>query len=62
VTAIQRIKDAGGTFVSVREGLDVSTDTGRLILRVLFSIAEWELDLPRVLPFGGTFKGVDGNR
>jgi site-specific DNA recombinase len=47
LSAIQRIRDAGGTFVSVQEGLDLSTDTGRLILRVMFSIAEWELDRTR---------------
>jgi site-specific DNA recombinase len=42
--AIKRITDAGGAFVSVQEGLDFSTDTGRLLLRVMLSIAEWELD------------------
>jgi DNA invertase Pin-like site-specific DNA recombinase len=47
VTAIQRITDAGGTFVSVREGLDLSTDIGRLMLGVLLSVAEWELDRTR---------------
>jgi DNA invertase Pin-like site-specific DNA recombinase len=44
LAAIKRITDAGGKFVSIQEGLDFSTDTGRLILRVLLSIAEWELD------------------
>jgi DNA invertase Pin-like site-specific DNA recombinase len=47
LAAIKRITDAGGTFVSVREGLDFSTDTGRLVLRMLFSIAEWEADRVR---------------
>jgi DNA invertase Pin-like site-specific DNA recombinase len=46
LSAIERITAAGGRFVSVQEGdtLDFSTDTGRLVLRMLFSIAEWELD------------------
>jgi DNA invertase Pin-like site-specific DNA recombinase len=42
--AIKRITDAGGAFVSVQEGIDFSTDTGRMLLRVMLSIAEWELD------------------
>ena len=41
--AIQRIERAGGTFVSVQDGLDLGTATGRLVLQVLFSIGEWEL-------------------
>jgi DNA invertase Pin-like site-specific DNA recombinase len=41
---IEQITEAGGTFVSVQEGLDFSTDAGRLVLRMLFSIAEWERD------------------
>ena len=41
-----------GPFVSVQEGLDLSTDTGRLVLRLLFSIAEWERD--RALRFSIT--------
>jgi DNA invertase Pin-like site-specific DNA recombinase len=45
--AIKRITDAGGTFVSVQESLDFSTDTGRLLLRLLLSIAEWELERSR---------------
>jgi Resolvase, N terminal domain/Recombinase len=47
--AIERITDAGGRFVSVQEGeaLDFSTDTGRLVLRMFFSIVEWELDRTR---------------
>jgi DNA invertase Pin-like site-specific DNA recombinase len=47
MNAIKRITDVGGTFVSVQEGLDLSTDTGRLVLRMLFSIAEWERDRNR---------------
>jgi DNA invertase Pin-like site-specific DNA recombinase len=45
--SIQRIEDAGGTFVSVQDGLDLGTPTGRLMLQVLFSIGEWELERVR---------------
>jgi DNA invertase Pin-like site-specific DNA recombinase len=45
--AIERITSAGGAFVSVQDGLDFSTDTGRLHLRFMFSVAEWELDRTR---------------
>jgi DNA invertase Pin-like site-specific DNA recombinase len=41
---IQRIEKAGGLFYSVQDGLDISTDTGRLVLRIMLSMAEWELD------------------
>ena len=41
--AIRRIENAGGTFVSVQDGFDLGTPTGRLVLQVLFSIGEWEL-------------------
>src|SRR5262249_4696444 len=30
LAAIERIRKAGGTFVSVQDGLDLSTDTGKL--------------------------------
>jgi DNA invertase Pin-like site-specific DNA recombinase len=44
---IDRIAAAGGTFVSVQDGLDLSTPTGKLVLRIMFSMAEWELDRVR---------------
>ena len=44
LAAIQRIKVAGGRFVAVKNGLDTSTDTGRLVLRILLSMAEWDSD------------------
>ena len=47
LAAIQRIHDAGAAFVSLREGLDLSTDTGKLVLRIMLSMAEWELDRVR---------------
>jgi hypothetical protein len=42
--AIERVKAAGGRFVSVQDGLDTSTDSGRLVLHILLSLAEWEGD------------------
>ena len=42
--AIKRITDAGGSFVSVQDGLDYGSDTGRFVLRHLLSSAEWDLD------------------
>jgi DNA invertase Pin-like site-specific DNA recombinase len=45
--AIERISAAGGTFYSIQDGLDLSTDSGRLVLRILLSMAEWELERNR---------------
>jgi DNA invertase Pin-like site-specific DNA recombinase len=47
LAAIERIERAGGTFASVAEGLDLATETGRLVLRIMLSMAEWELDRVR---------------
>ncbi len=47
IAAIERVTAAGGVFASVQDGLDLSTDTGRLILRIMLSMAEWELDRVR---------------
>src|SRR5918999_4931609 len=47
LAAIDRITQAGGTFVAVEDGLDLSTDTGRLVLRIMLSLGEWELDCVR---------------
>ena len=41
---IDRIQTAGGTFVAVQNGLDLTTDTGRLVLRIMLSLAEYDLD------------------
>ena len=49
--AIDRIEKAGGVFVAVQDGFDLSTPTGRLVLRIMLSLAEFELDRIR-----GTFK------
>ncbi len=45
--SIAKIESAGGTFVSVEDGVDLSTPTGKLVARTLFSIGEWELDRMR---------------
>lgn len=44
LAAIDRLQTVGGTFVSVQDGLDLNTPTGKLVLRIMFSMAEWELD------------------
>jgi DNA invertase Pin-like site-specific DNA recombinase len=44
---IARIQKAGGTLISVQQGLDLQTPTGKLVSRVLFAVAEWELDQAR---------------
>jgi len=44
---IDRIQVAGGTFAAVQNGLDLTTDTGRLVLRIMLSLAEYELDRVR---------------
>jgi DNA invertase Pin-like site-specific DNA recombinase len=41
---IERIRSAGGGFYSVHDGLDIGTDAGRLVLRILLSVAEYQLD------------------
>lgn len=45
--ALARIEAAGGTFVSVQDGIDISTPTGRLVSRILFAVGEWELERVR---------------
>lgn len=45
--SIARIEGAGGTFVSVQDGFDLSTPTGKLVLRILFSVGEWEFERVR---------------
>jgi DNA invertase Pin-like site-specific DNA recombinase len=44
VHVIDRIQNVGGGFYSVQDGLDISTDAGRLVLRILLSVAEYQLD------------------
>jgi DNA invertase Pin-like site-specific DNA recombinase len=44
VRTIERIRSVGGGFYSVQDGLDISTDAGRLVLRILLSVAEYQLD------------------
>src|SRR5918999_163268 len=47
LAGIDRITRAGGTFVAGEDGLDLSTDTGKLVLRLMLSLGEWELDRVR---------------
>src|SRR4051812_34175108 len=42
--AIERIRRAGGVFVSVADGFDIRTPTGKLVLRLMLSMAEFDLD------------------
>jgi DNA invertase Pin-like site-specific DNA recombinase len=42
LAAIERVRVAGGRFVAVEDGLDTSTDSGRLVVRILLSLGEWE--------------------
>jgi DNA invertase Pin-like site-specific DNA recombinase len=48
LSAISRIEAAGGTFVSVQDGFDLDTPTGRLMLRMMLAWAEWELERIRI--------------
>jgi DNA invertase Pin-like site-specific DNA recombinase len=48
LSAIARIQKAGGTFVSVQDGFDITTPTDKLVLQILFSIGEWELERVRM--------------
>lgn len=41
---IRRVRDMGGVFVSVYDNLDTSTSTGRMVLRIMLSIAENRLE------------------
>lgn len=42
--ALRRIEDAGGTLISVRDGLDTSTPIGRFARTLMLAIAELELE------------------
>lgn len=44
LAGIERLSEAGAIFVSVQDGLDLSTPTGKLVMRIMLSMAEWELD------------------
>ncbi|WP_210492258.1 recombinase family protein [Patulibacter sp. SYSU D01012] len=52
---IERLQAHGATFVSVADGFDLTTETGRLVLRIMLALAEFELDRIR-----GSF--ADGRR
>ena len=44
---LARIEEAGGTFASVGDGFDLATSTGRLMLRMMLAMGEWELERMR---------------
>jgi hypothetical protein len=41
VAVLERIQAAGGSFVSVCDGIDLGASNGRTILRLLLSVLEW---------------------
>ncbi len=41
LAAVERIQAAGGTFASVREGLDLTTPAGAQMLRLLLMMRQW---------------------
>src|SRR3954454_720930 len=57
--AIERIQRAGGIFVSVADGIDLTTETGRFVLRTLLSVAELELDRVRANWWVATEKAIE---
>lgn len=40
LTAVERVRAAGGRFVSVADGIDLDTPHGRLVLRLLLSVSD----------------------
>lgn len=42
LTALDRIEQAGGVFVSVGDHIDATSPTGRLVLNVLLAMAQWQ--------------------
>jgi putative DNA-invertase from lambdoid prophage Rac len=44
VSSIRDLDESGVTFVSMKDGIDLSTSAGRLVANVLASIAEFEAD------------------
>ncbi len=41
---LARVHDAGGVVISVAEGVDATTTTGKMMTQLLLLLAEWELD------------------
>ena len=58
---IDRIERAGGTFASVSDGFDLTTETGRLVLRIMLSLAEFELDRIRANWDDARQRAIDRN-
>jgi site-specific DNA recombinase len=40
---LERLRGAGGVLVSVNEGIDTSTATGKLVADIMVAISDWEL-------------------
>ena len=47
IAQIDRVQRAGGAFVSVQDGFDLTTDTGRLVMQIMLALAEHELNRVR---------------
>jgi len=43
IAQVDRIQRAGGTFVSVADGFDLTTETGQLVMHIMLALAEHEL-------------------
>lgn len=43
LTAIKRVEEGGGKFISVADGFDTTTLTGQLVMKILLAISENEL-------------------
>jgi DNA invertase Pin-like site-specific DNA recombinase len=44
LSTIERVREVGGTFYAVADGLDTGTDAGRLVLRILLSVAQRDVE------------------
>jgi len=42
---IQKLDEAGKKFISIRDNIDISTSSGRLLLKMLSAIAEYEKEI-----------------
>lgn len=45
ITSIQRLNELGVSFVSLKDGIDLTTSHGKLLLGILGSLAEFERDM-----------------
>jgi DNA invertase Pin-like site-specific DNA recombinase len=61
-TYLDRIKRADGQFVAVEDSFDSGTDTGKLLMRILLSFAEYELDTRRTASRAAVAARIKGGR